>query len=40
MFFETCIFQHGYEEEQEQKLRYGQAKLHTAYTMLKAKRKT
>jgi hypothetical protein len=39
MFFETCIFQHEYEEEQEQKRRYGQAKIHTAYTILKAKRK-
>jgi hypothetical protein len=33
MLFESCIFQHEYEEEQKQKLRYGQAK--TAYTMLK-----
>jgi hypothetical protein len=35
MMFETCIFQHEYEEEQKQMLRYGQAKIHTAYTMLK-----
>jgi hypothetical protein len=35
MLFETWIFQHEYEEEQKQKLEYGQAKMHTAYTMLK-----
>jgi hypothetical protein len=35
MSFSICIFQHECEDEQQQKLRYGQAKIHTAYTMLK-----
>jgi hypothetical protein len=35
MLFETCIFRHGYEEEQIQKLRYEQAEIHIAYTILK-----